>query len=566
MNKLLVCVAFFLFGTLAAAGTFQTITLQQNDAFRRDVLQFVQKKATDNKEDKKEDKQLDLKWFNGGSPTFYLIHWSAQVSIYSNGSEVGTGKAIKTSLSQTLNDATESALQNAHLTPEQLKKARFKVTFYYPPDARQYTMINGVNENQVWELIGNVIPVRQMDTALVKSRIQAEKNYLLRMMDPETHAFFKRYNADQDLREPKLRTIYTASTLYTLLKVNSLFPDPLIQQQIKPMVNFILMMQEHSGNNKGAFHYSYDKPTGRKDILFGEGRFVVGTASKAIFTLLLLYDQTHNQKYLNAAKAAGNWLVKKVDKKGHVNPVIERLNGKIVQKTKQSFLYSGQVLSALSRLYAVTDDKAYYNTATDIANRVVDAVQKNGAFVGDAYRAPNSVTTSWVVMSLVDYAKINPAPIYRDTITRCANELVNHQIQAPWDAFNEGRLMDIITTSGNGWVNEVMTVFYPFCKAQKMSGCSAYKRFVIHSSRWLAQNVYTPENMFAIKNPAMAEGGVMRNFADAAVRTDAVCHGLNSLVGLLNIMGTENQALQFLPERPIDEVIGLLEMGGVTAR
>jgi hypothetical protein len=551
---------FFLVSPVIIAGTYQTITLQQNDAFRWDVIKYVQQEAEHdtafNARNKNSAKTLDARWVNGGSPD--LIKWAASVSIYKNGEEIGSGKASNHFLSKTLSKATQIACKNAHLQSSELKSIRIKVTFYYPPDGRQYSMISDKN-NPDWaqELIGNIIPVRQMDTALLKEVIQLEKSYLLRMMDPESHAFFKHYDAKNDKNDSKIRTISTASSLFTLLKVNNISSDSAIEQQIKPIAKFLLMMQEHTGKNAGAFHYSYSKKTNKKDQ-----HFVVGTASKTIFTLLMLYEATHDEKYINAAKKAGNWLVTKVDTQGYVSPAVKIVNGQEVQIKRQSFLYSGQVLSALSRLYAVTHDQHYYNAATHIANRMVDTVEKKGAFVGDSFRTPNSVTTSRIVMALVDYAKINPEIKYRDTITQSAQALVHHQIDASWDAFNEGRLMDIITTSGNGWVNEVMTALYPFCKNHKMSGCASYKHFIIHSSRWLIQNVYTDQNMFAIKNPLNAKGGVMRNFAEKTVRTNAVCHGLNSLVGLQSIVGKENQSLQFLPERPIDEVIGLLEMGG----
>lgn len=543
-------------GLPAFAGTYPTISIQQNDAFRRDVADFVRETVVNNAQ----NQNIDSHWYNGGSSTFYLIRWAVKVNIYFGGELVGQGKSSLPSLSETLRTASLSAKKTSKLNSEQLKKAQFKITFYYPPDFRQYRLIN--NGNMTNELVGNIIPVRQLDTALLKERIQLEKSYLLRMMDSEQHAFFKKYNAELDLPDTKLRTIYTASSLYTLLKVLSLGSDGNIENQIKPIADFILMMQEKNGENAGAFHYSYNKTSQKKDEKFGSGRFVVGTASKTIFTLLMLYDRTKDEQYLNAAKQAGNWLMTKVDNKGTVISVTAQFHGKTLKKTKQSFLYSGQILSALSRLYAVTRDKSYYNTASKIAKKILDYVEHKSAFLGDEYRSPNSVTTSWVVMSLLDYAKINPAPIYRKTITRCARELLNKQIHAPWDVFNDGRLMDIITSSGNGWVNEVMTELYPFCKANKMQACSQYRHFIIDSSRWLVQNVYTHANSFNIKNPAMAEGGVIRNFAEKSIRTDAVCHGLNSLVGLLKITGMENQSLAFLPEMPFDEVLGLLEMGG----
>ncbi|MDR4503743.1 MAG: hypothetical protein MRK01_02995 [Candidatus Scalindua sp.] len=537
----------------AFACTLPTISIQQNDAFRLDVMQFVQQSATGTNT----DANMDKHWFNGGGPAPYWIRWSVKVSVYVDGVAVGSANANHPSLCETLQQASVAAVKKANLDSKQLEKARFKITFYYPPDSRQYSMVN--HGDKTYELIGNIIPVRQMDMALLKERIQSEKAYLLRIMDSDTHAFFKKYDAASDQRGIKLRTIYTASSLYTLLKVQSVSHDPDIEKEIKPITQFLLMMQESQGENAGAFHYSYDKTRGKKD-----GRFVVGTASKTIFTLLMLYERVRDEKYLNAAKQAGNWLMTKVDASGHVTPVVAHVNGKLLRITKQSFLYSGQILSALSRLYAVTGDKAYYHAATNIAQRMLQYVKKKSAFIGDEYREPNSVTTSWVVMSLVDYAKINAEPIYRETITQCATELVNRQIQAPWDAFNDGRLMDNITSSGNGWVNEVMTELYSFCKEEKMAGCRSYRHFIIHSSRWLMQNVYTPANSFDIKNPEMADGGVIRIFAEKSIRTDAVCHSLNSLVGLLKITDIENPAFPFLPEMPFEEVLGLLEKGGAT--
>lgn len=537
--------------------------IQSNQQFRQDVMHFVRDVAAHTKNLKKEQRALNKRWlYESDDMGTYLIHWAVNVSIYAKGHRIGEASACEPKLAQTLAKATLKALKTL---PSSLswKEIQFKITFYYPPNDHQYIMVNA--GDKAFELIGNVVPVRKMDTSFVYQRIQSEKAYLLRMMNPQAHAFFKRYNAGSGKREKKLRTIYTASSLYTLLKVQQVMPDPAIVAQIEPIAAFLLMMQEQQGKNAGAFHYDYDPKTQIKDKHFGSGRFIVGTTSKTIFTLLMLYDYTKNSRYLDSAKKAGNWLLTKIDTQGHVNPVSIHYKNKMVIKTKQSFLYSGQVLSALSRLYAVTKESSYYDAATHIANRMVAYIQKQGAFVGDDYRRPNSVSTSWVVMSLLDYAKINPAPLYRQMITRSAGALVNHQINTDQDVYNDGRLMDIMTSSGNGWVNEVMTTLYPFCLAKKMPGCEAYRDYSIASSRWLVQNVYVPANSFNLQDPKMAEGGVIRNFAENSVRTDAVCHGLNSLIGLLAIVGPRDQVLRVIPDTPIDEMMTLLQIGSLPA-
>lgn len=551
------CVAFFMMVAVAGFAVAAQDTEEQNAAFRRAVMAVVH--STTANSSATIDPAFDQQWVNGG--TSIVRHWTLKITLYSRGNIVGESQTQSVSLSKGLKQATKMALQQAKLSKKALSQTHFKVTFYYPPDGRQYSFVDD------HEIIGNnIVPVRILTPALIDNRVQMEKNYLLRMTDPELYGIFQKYDAEHDQRDKKLRTIYTASTLFTLLKVNALRPDTAIEARIVPMGDFLLMMQEKEGDNAGAFHYSYDPETQQKDY-----RFVVGTASKTIFTLLMLYDKTHDEKYMNAAQAAGNWLLKSVEYDGRVNPVMERDPDDATQwhqDTKQSFLYSGQVLSALSRLYLATGNDNYYQAATRIAERFSVHTMQHGYFVGDDFRTPNSISTSWMVLSLLDYAQIDKKPQstrYREIISRCADTLVDRQIMNAQDAFNDGRVSDISTSSGNGWINEVMTVLYPFCQKNNQPTCENYRRFIIHASRWLAQNMYNPDNSFGIKNPVAAEGGVITNFiAPTTVRTDAVCHGVNSLVGLLEILppqeSPETPLLQ-LPERPFDETLGLLKMG-----
>ena len=523
--------------------------------FRDDVTRFVKQVAANDlaNQETPVNTEMDEHWYNGGH---LIINWAMSVSVYLDGELIGMGATNEKSLSRGLIKTTTQAIEQAQLKPESFEKIRFKISFYYPPDSRQYSFVDNGDKSE--GLIGNINPIRTMDTTLLKERILSQKAYLLRMMDPEMHAFFKRYDSKNDVQETDLRTIYTASSLFTLLEIDSAFPDPVIEKKIAPIGDFLLMMQEKTGENSGAFHYSFNKKTGQKD-----NRFVVGTASKTIFTLLWLNEITRDKKYLDAAIAAGNWLMTKVDAEGRVNPVARysATKKKMIQLKKQSFLYSGQVLSALSRLYKATGNKVYYQKPTLIANRFVKHVENNGAFVGDDFRSPNSVSTSWLVMSLIDYAKVNRAAVYRRTITRSARELLALQANDVDDAFNNGRVVDLISASGNGWVNEVMTVLYPFCKKERMPGCDGYKQFIVNSSRWLVQNVYTPVNSFAIRNPTKADGGAIPNFLGKIVRTDAVCHGGNSLVGLLKIAGPKNQVYKTLPEMPFEQVLTLIGIG-----
>ena len=64
-----------------------------------------------------------------------------------------------------------------------------------------------------------------------------------------------------------------------------------------------------------------------------------------------------------------------------------------------------------------------------------------------------------------------------------------------------------------------------------------YAKSMNRGTRWLIQNIYSPENSYHIPNPLRAQGGSIRDSKEETVRTDAVCHGGNSLVGVLGLPG-----------------------------
>jgi len=376
-------------------------------------------------------------------------------------------------------------------------------------------------------------------------------------MHPQLHGFFKFYDAAQDKSENLLRTIYSASSLYTLLKGYPLNKDPKIEQLFKPIAQFILSNQLQDGPNAGGFYYGYNPVTNKKTC-----RVVVGTASKTIFTLLELNRFYPNDpQYLQAARKAGDWLLRMVQPEGQVTPTAVCGKGDWQYRHQQSLLYSGQVLSALSRLYGVTQDPRYLQGATRIATYFVSLVKEKGALLGDDFRPANSISTSWVMMSLIDFAKVNPEPLYREIIEQLSAKILSRQITNKEDIFSNGRYLDAMTTSGNGWINEVMGVLHGFCIDNKMLNCQQYQQAMTLTSRWLIQNAYSKENTYNVKNPAHAIGGFITNFTTQTVRTDAVCHGVNSLINLLSMIGSQEQMLVDLPEKPLQELLPLLRAG-----
>jgi hypothetical protein len=289
-------------------------------------------------------------------------------------------------------------------------------------------------------------------------------------------------------------------------------------------------MQNHEGHNKGAFHYSFSLETGKKD-----NKFVVGTASKTIFTLLELYRRTEDKRYLDSARLSADWLLAMRNPDGTVINQVELKNKELIYDRRYSNLYTGQVLSALSRMYTVTLDKRYYDAANILANNFLKKAKIDSYFLKDDYRkSTGAVPTSWAVMSLLDFYKISGDEVYKEVMLKCLDDILERQNNDLRDILNYGRINGTLSTSGNGWINEVTSEVYLLCKKQNWKDCIKYKEHMLKISRWLIQNTYSEENTYFLKEPAKAIGGLIRNFNEETVRTDAVCHGVN---GYINLFG-----------------------------
>ena len=525
-----------------------------NDTFRNEVIKVVKAIAIRHlsPEILIPINNLDAKWDNHYQKT----HWQVSIILYHDGAAVGFGKAQGKSLVEVLKTATGQAVNQIvwEKTDKALAQYRFEVSFDYFP-SRRYSLLE--YQQQGLELIGNRVVVRQLTKPAIQAQLHRSQLYLMRAMDKNWHGFFKFYDAKSDQAEILLRTIYSSSSLYTLLKLYAWSPDPKLRHYFKIIGRFILSNQLVSGPNAGGFYYGYNPVTQKKRC-----KIVVGTTAKSIFTLLELHRfYPKERRYLTAAIHAGNWLLTMVKENGEVISLVDCTSKNWHYKHSQSLLYSGQVLSALSRLYAQTMEKKYYLGAIKIADHFVDLVKREGSLLGDSYRPANSISSSWVLMSLIDFAKINSTLQYRTVLDRVARTILARQIINPEDAYNNGRYLDAMTASGNGWINEVMGTAYQFCKQEKQASCEPYYRAMILTSRWLLQNAYTPQDTYNVKNPDRAIGGFITNFNSPTVRTDAVCHGVNSLLLLWQFAPASDEPLLSLPERPLQEILPLLRAG-----
>lgn len=384
------------------------------------------------------------------------------------------------------------------------------------------------NSHQQEEVVEGMLVVKELTKESIRKKIELGKEFLFQMEDKELKGFHKRYYPLTDYFENRLHTVYSASIIYTLLYVNDLEEDERILNNLPAWGDFLLSMQ----NENGGFHYSlYLPPLPQEEELDEKGRekkFVVGTASLTIFTLLRIFDILKEPKYLKSAELAGDWLTGMQKEDGSMKPYIRYNGEKWVGGKKESLLYNGQVLSALSKLYAISPREKYLETARKIADRFLSKYQ--GGYIKGDYREKNPISNSWVVMSLMDFYKINPEEKYRKVIFELSREIISHQKSDPSNLLSYGQFKGAYSSSGNGWIVEVMSEIYRFCLQEEEDFCDLYKEAVIKGIRWVMQHTYTKANMDDVKNPSRSEGGVFWKKTDRNIRTDCTCHALNGYI------------------------------------
>lgn len=515
----------------------------QNDIFRNSAVKYVREIADSYLAGRKEKEPEELLKIGGD--------WQAEIKLYYKGDIKGEGKSAQKELTFVLKQAAEFLIGTVvlqDLDKEAIKQGRFLITLSRGSD-KPFSFVEYGNEGR--EVLDGLVLMRSLDKDLIKEKVGQAKDFLLRMEHPEEHGFYKRYEAPVDYLENRLHTVYSASIIYTLLYYYDFTKDREILDKIPAWADFLLSMQnKESGKAYGAFYYSYfleDKSR--------EKKFVSGTSALNVFTLLRLYDLFGDEKYLESAKLAGDWLITIQMENGVMKPYLryDENENKWLSGNQESLLYNGQVLSALSKLYKATGDKKYYDTAEKIANHFAGKYEAVRDYVVDEYRTVNSISNAWVVMSLMDFYKnANQSERYKNIVFELSEKILNKQKADENNILSYGQWQDVYSTSGVGWICEVMAETYHFCQKERGEDCEKYKEAVVRGIMWNIQRSYSAENSFMLPNPGKALGGVFWSNKERYVRTDAVCHSLNSYILIFNDL--EDKTLVSFPEKPLEGI------------
>lgn len=395
------------------------------EQFRNQIVNFVRASAENyfDKESARYPEELEIKGI-----------WEPDITIYHKGEIKGQGQGKAETLLLALSKAVENVFEDERskdLNKENIKDARFLVKLLEPPNGFSFIEYDGQGK----ELIKDLVVIRNLDKELIEQKIKQGKEFLYRMENKDEHGFYKKYDTLNDTFENRLHTVYSASIIYTFLYIYDLEKDEKILEDAVDWANFLLSMQNKDKEDKryGAFHYSFYLDNQEK-----EKKFVVGTSALSIFTLLRMYDLTEDSKYLESAKLAGDWLATMQEPDGSMKPYTRYSDGKWVYGKKESLLYNGQVLSSLSKLYAATGDKKYYDTAEGIAKRFAEKYEEEKGYIQGEYRKKNPISNSWAVMSSMDFYKVSQDDRYKNVIFELSEKVLENQKNNPDDISHYG--------------------------------------------------------------------------------------------------------------------------------
>jgi hypothetical protein len=136
-----------------------------------------------------------------------------------------------------------------------------------------------------------------------------------------------------------------------------------------------------------------------------------------------------------------------------------------------------------------------------------------------------------VFLALRDYYRATGKAWAAETAETGVNDLLARQIRNVRNPYRYGRWPRAYSTSGNGWIAEVLGEMASFLDTQGSTAAAAECRQAVRAAmQWVLRHAYTAENAAHLPDPQQAAGGLMWNTQHPWIRIDSVCHSLNALI------------------------------------
>lgn len=195
------------------------------------------------------------------------------------------------------------------------------------------------------------------------------------------------FNSWFNLSEKKYQYIYSEVTGYgisTLIYLNKLNLNKNFIERSKLSADWLIKFAMHeSGGIKTRYYY--DKNDEQKEFSFDDGLLFTFDSGMVLYGLIMLYKETKEEKYLNAATKIADFLIKCIKKDGFFYAAYNPKRDDYVDDEKkwsfQSGSFHSKIALGLLELHEITGEKSYKISSIDICNSAMKVQEKNGRFI-----------------------------------------------------------------------------------------------------------------------------------------------------------------------------------------
>lgn len=196
------------------------------------------------------------------------------------------------------------------------------------------------------------------------------------------------FNAWYDVQNKSYPFIYSEITGYgitTLLYLNKIKKEKIFIERAKLATNWLIERALHTTGGIKARDY-YDKVNAPKSTSFEGGVIYAFDCGIVLNSLVCIFKETNNEKYLEIAEKIAKFLVEKLQKNNSLffasyNTKLNKLIDSREKWSTQSGSYHAKLSLGFLKLYEETKNSKYRNVAIKICNRAMKFQKENGRFI-----------------------------------------------------------------------------------------------------------------------------------------------------------------------------------------
>ncbi|MFQ5485261.1 MAG: hypothetical protein ACE5DO_08000 [Desulfobacterales bacterium] len=306
-------------------------------------------------------------------------------------------------------------------------------------------------------------------------------------------------------------TIYAMLELYQVTGEKKLLSDA--HRAIRYLLQFAKPCTEDPANSACIVENGYVK---------------LGGNALAIIAMAKYVEITRDRQHLFMIEQFGRWIQSVQDDSGRFFVHKQTYpNGRVIDF--ESAYYPGEAMLAMLRLYAITSDQGWLETA-----------EKSGQYLINIRDGDKSLSKlphdHWLLYALNELYRFKPKPLYLNHAFRIARAIMARQNLTPeyrdwFGSYGRPPRSTPAATRSEG--------LYAAYKLARDFGnpkeAKAILKAIRHGVAFQLQTQFRPESVMYLKEPQRSLGGFHRSLTNYEIRIDYVQHNISSLLGFYHI-------------------------------